>query len=228
MSTPQSFVMRGARDAVAAGLGHIEEQVGVIELAVVDNPGLAFDLAKTLIESTCRTVLKERSVAYDSRDDLPKLFRATTNHLPFLPAQESNAIEVRRSLEQTIGGLNTVIQSICELRNQCGFASHGSAEPRPIMEMSQARLVAEAADSIVGFLYHVHRQDRSPSPESNFEKNEEFNNYIDETYEPVTIFDVKLRPSEILFQMEPQSYNIYLTDFDNDKAEDSSQSGGGM
>ena len=28
------------------------------------------------------------------------------------------------------GGLSTAIQGICELRNQCGFASHGSGTPR--------------------------------------------------------------------------------------------------
>ena len=47
---------------MAGGLAHIEEHVEGIERAVVENPGLAFDLAKTLIESTCRTVLEERSV----------------------------------------------------------------------------------------------------------------------------------------------------------------------
>ena len=79
---PQPFVMHGARDAMARGLAHIEEQVKGIEQAVVENPGLAFDLAKTLIESTCRAVLGERSVAYAAADDLPKLFRSATQNLP--------------------------------------------------------------------------------------------------------------------------------------------------
>ncbi len=58
------FVMHGAREAVACGLVHIERQVHALELAVAENPGLAFDLAKTLIESVCRAVLGERSVAF--------------------------------------------------------------------------------------------------------------------------------------------------------------------
>ena len=73
-----TFVMYGARDAMAGGLVHIEEQVKGIEQAVVENPGLAFDLAKTLIESTCRAVLGERSVVYAATDDLPKLFKSAT------------------------------------------------------------------------------------------------------------------------------------------------------
>ena len=210
------FVMHGARDAMAGGLAHIDEQVKGIERAVVENPGLAFDLAKTLIESTCRAVLGERSVAYAATDDLPKLFRSATQHLPFLPATASDAAEVRKSLQQTLAGLNTAIQGICELRNQCGFASHGSGVPRPVMEAVQALLAAEAADAIVGFLHRVHRQDRTPppAPGPTFNNNDAFNDHVDETFGPFTVFDVAFRPSEVLFRMEPETYRIYLAEFD--------------
>ena len=217
--TPQPFVMHGSRDAIAGGLAHIDKQVDAIEQAVDENPGLAFDLARTLIESACRTVLDERSVAYAATDDLPKLFRSVTQHLPFLPATASDAVEVRNSLQRTLGGLSTAIQGICELRNQCGFASHGSGEPRPIMEAIQALLAAEAADTIVGFLHRVHRQDRTPSPRPTFENNGDFNNHVDESLGPIVIFDVEFRPSEVLFQMEPESYRIYLAEFDSGNAE---------
>jgi hypothetical protein len=212
----QPFVMHGARDAMAGGLAHIEEQVKGIEQAVVENPGLAFDLAKTLIESTCRAVLGERSVAYAATDDLPKLFKSITQHLPFLPATASDAAEVRRSLQQTLAGLNTAIQGVCELRNQCGFASHGSGEPRPVMEGVQALLAAEAADAIVGFLHRVHRQDRTPrpAPGPTFDDNRAFNDHVDATFGPVRVFEVEFRASEVLFRMEPETYRIYLAEFD--------------
>ena len=111
------FVMHGARDAMAGGLAHIEEQVNGIEHAVVGNPGLAFDLAKTLIRSTCRAVLGQRSVAFSEKDDLPQLFKAATLNLPFLPPTASGAGATRESLS-LIGGLSTAVQGICELRNQ--------------------------------------------------------------------------------------------------------------
>ena len=216
----QPFVMHGARDAMVAGLTHIEEHVKGIEQAVVENPSLAFDLARTLIESTCRTMLNERSVAYATRDDLPKLFRLVTNNLPFLPTTESDAVKVRKSLLQTLTGLSTAIQGICELRNHCGL-SHGSGGPRPKMEAAQALLAAETADTIVGFLHRVHRQDRTPLPGPTFENNENFNSHVDELFESVVIFDVEFKPSDVLFQMEPESYRIYLAEFDSDNAETS-------
>jgi hypothetical protein len=212
------FVMHGARDAMAEGLAHIEEQVKGIEQAVIENPGLAFDLAKTLVESTCRAVLVERSVGYAATDDLPKLFKSATHNLPFLPATARDAAEVRRSLQQTLAGLNTAIQGICELRNQCGFASHGSGGPRPVMEAVQALLAAEAADAIVGFVHRVHRQDRTPppAPGPTFEDNSPFNDHVDETFGPFRVFEVEFRPSEVLFRMEPETYRIYLAEFDGD------------
>ena len=209
------FVMHSSRDAITEGLEHIEEHVIGIELAVVENPGLAFDLAKTLVEGTCRFILRERSIAYTDRDDLPKLFRSTIQNLPFLPVAASDAAGVRKSLEQALGGLSTAIQGICALRNQCGFASHGAGEPRPAMEPVQALLAAEAADTIVGFLHRVHRQDRkSPSPAgANFDENGPFNDHVDEACGPVRVFEVEFRASEVLFRMEPETYRIYLAEF---------------
>lgn len=213
--TTSAFTMHGARDAIAHGLVHIERQVHALETAVVDNPALAFDLAKTLVESVCRAVLGERSISFDDADDLPRLFRAVTTQLPFLPPAASDEPRARDSLRKTLGGLSTAIQGICELRNRCGFASHGSGVSRPSIESVQALLVAEAADTIVGFLHRVHRQDRTPppSPRALFDENSAFNDSVDEAHGMIQIFEAEFRPSEVLFQMEPETYRVYLSEF---------------
>lgn len=209
------FVMHGARDAIAGGLGHIEQQVKSIELAVFENPGLAFDLAKTLIESVCRAVLSERAIPYTNEDDLPKLLKTAMNHLPFLPPTASEETEIRESLKRMISGLNTIMQGICELRNQCGFASHGSDKQRLIMESVQALLAAEAADTVVGFLHRIHRQDRTLplSQRALYEDNPAFNESVDEAHGVIRIFEAEFQPSEVLFRMEPETYRVYLAEF---------------
>jgi len=214
------FAMHSAREAIAGGLAHIDEQVKGIEQAVTSNAGLAFDLAKTLIETVCRTILGERGIAVRPHDDLPKLFRTATSHLPFLPPAASGEAELRRSLAQTLNGLSTAVQGVCELRNACGFASHGSEGLRPAMEGVQALLAAEAADTIVGFLHRVHRQDRTPppSPRAEYERNGAFNDYVDEAHGVIRVFEVEFRPSEVLFQMEPESYRIYLAEYEPEPA----------
>ena len=128
----------------------------------------------------------------------------------------SEAAKVRKSLKKTLGGISTAIQGICELRNQCGFTSHGSDGPRPVMEGVQALLAAEAADTIIGFLHRVHRQDRTslPAARASFDDNFAFNESLDEAFSPFRIIDVEFRPSEVLFTLEPETYRIYLADFD--------------
>lgn len=210
------FTMQGARAALAGGWSHIEEQVKGIERAVVENPGLAFDLAKTVVESTCKAILTERKIAFGSDDDLPKLFKGVTTCLPLLPAAASSEAEARKSLVQTLNGLHTALQGVCELRNAYGFASHGSGGPRPVMESVQALLAAQAADAIVGFLHGVHRRERAPLPglPRAYDDSKAFNTYVDEANAVVQIFDLEYRPSEVLFSVDPEAYRDLLSRFE--------------
>jgi hypothetical protein len=204
-----------AHAAISSGMPHIEEQVNSIEQAVVENAGLTFDLAKTLIQSVCRTMLAERAISFDSADDLPKVFKTATANLPFLPTSLSGEPELRKSLARTLNGLHTAVHGICELRNKCGFASHGMDGSRPKLEAVQALLAAEAADTIVGFLHGVHMQDRlrPASHLAQYEENPEFNDYVDEVHEMIRIFEAEFKPSDVLFQLEPETYHVYLSEF---------------
>lgn len=213
------FLMHGAREAAANGLAHTVEQIAAIEQAMETSPGLVFDLARTLVESTCRTVLSERGIHWGRTDDLPVLFKRVTNEsgIRLLPVDGQASPEVRTSLKQTINGLNTALQGICALRNHCGFASHGADGPRPELEVGQALLAAEAADAIVGFLHRMHRasderelttQDREPL------RDEVFDRWIDEAYGPFAIFEAEFQASDILLALESETYRVYLAEFE--------------
>jgi Abortive infection C-terminus len=209
------FVMHGARAAIAGGLSHIEDQIDSIEQAVTGNPGLAFDLARTVVESACKAILRERKITFAPDDPLPGLFRAVTMTLPLLPVALSSDADARRSLTQTLNGLHTALQGVCELRNAFGFASHGAGAPRPAMESFQALLAAQTADAIVGFLYRIHCQERTPMQPSQlvFADHEAFNAYVDEANAIVRIFELEYRPSEVLFSCDQQAYRDLLSGF---------------
>lgn len=199
---------------MAGWLPHIEEQVSVIEQAVAEQSHLAFDFAKTLVESILRAVLKERSVPYTDKDDLPKLHKLVTQNLPLLPSAASSEPKVRKSLQRTTRGLASTVQGIAELRNACGLASHGSGEPRPKLEAAQALVAVQAADAIAGFFYRVHKDTQRLEAPPSFDANEGFNTYLDETWGPTfRIGAARFRPSEVLFQMESDTYHIYRADF---------------
>lgn len=226
-----AFIMHGARAAVAGGMQHIEEQVKALEQAVVENTGLAFDLAKTLIESACKTIISERGGAFDKDDDLPKLFKSVCQTVPFLPVELAGDADARKSLLQTLNGLKVAVQGVCELRNSFGFASHGSEGPRPIMEGVQALLAAQAADAVIGFLYGVHSQELTRPRTTRFEyrANPEFNEWIDEQCEPVRILSLDpYRPSEVLFYVDQEAYRDTLASYaaEEDQTEEAFGEGG--
>lgn len=214
------FMMYSAREAMAAGMLHIEEQIKAIERSVTENPGLAFDLAKTLIESTCKTILSERKVSFAPDDDLPKLFKTVTNHLPFLPVPSANETEARKKLTQTLGGLHTSLQGVCELRNAYGFASHGTDAQRPAMASAQAMLAAQAADTIIGFLHRVHRQAEAvlTSTKLTYDDNSDFNDFLDYANDPIQIFSLEYKASEVLFNVDQEAYRDLLANYGDDEA----------
>ncbi|MGH8678612.1 MAG: abortive infection family protein [Burkholderiales bacterium] len=210
-----AFAMHGAREVMSNGMPHIEEQITGIEQAVVEKPGFALDLARTLIESVCKTILTERKISFNSDDDLPRLFKIVTTNLPFMPSSVSGNADARKSLKKTLGGLLTAVHGVCELRNAYGFASHGAEGHRPAMETVQALMVAQSADAIVGFLHRTHREERLPptSTRLEYEDNQNFNDYVDEAHEPVRILGSEFKPSAVLFNLEPETYRVALAEF---------------
>jgi hypothetical protein len=211
------FVMHGARAAMAGGLLHIDEQVKALEQSISENPALAFDLARTVIESACKTILAERGVEYGKDDELPKVFKAATQALPFLPLALAGDSGARRSLLKTLSGLSTALHGVCELRNLFGFSSHGTDAPHLAMEGTQALLAAQAADAIVGFLYTVHRQDlsRPRTAPLQYDDNPAFNEWLDDQCEPVRILSLPAYlPSEVLFNVDQEAYHDLLTEYE--------------
>ncbi len=210
------FVMRGARDAIAHGFVELTEHVTAIERALDENPGLAIDLARTITEMTCRRILAECNVQYSDSDNLSSLFREVRRNVRMLPPDASGEAGARGSLNQALNGLNTVVQGISALRSQAGFVSHGHPYGPPRMERLQALLVTTSADAIVGFLYGAHTYDRTASPDEAvlpYGENQAYNDFIDENYGALEVFDSSFRASEILFQMEPATYSLHLTEF---------------
>ena len=83
------------------------------------------------------------------------------------------------------------------------------------MGVAHAVLAAQAADTIIGFLYDVHVQDLPTIASGTlaFAPNSVFDEYLDDQFETVSILGVEFLPSDVLFQLEPESYQAYLEEF---------------
>jgi hypothetical protein len=218
---PDTFLMHGSR-AVLASFGsavHIEHQIHTIERAISENPPLAFDLAKALVETICRTILQDRGKTYDSNWELNKLFNETTQCLRLVPETHSADPDMRRSIQRTLAGLNGLIQGLCELRNKAGIASHGHDAFDIPMETLQALLAARAADALVHYLFSVHRSYvRDPNiGRIHYDDFGEFNDFVNESHEPIQIFELVFQASEVLFYVDADGYRAKLAEFQTDK-----------
>ena len=211
------FQMVGARAAVLDGpiAEAIEQQINAIENAMESVPDFAFDLSKTLVESVCKTVLEDLGQPADPRWDCPQLLRETMNKLSLLPRGHPGGKDARDCVEKTIRGMLQTIQGLCELRNKHGLASHGRDAHAARMDLRQATLAAQAADTIVSFLYRIHRDAlmQTPGARVYYEDHAAFNEAFDRDNQTIRLGDVELLPSRVLFQGDREAYKAALNEY---------------
>jgi len=217
-STAQAhFRMVGTRAAVLDGpiAEAIEQQIHAIENALASVPDFAFDLSKTLVESVCKTVLADIGRPADPKWEAQRLLKETTNRLALLPRNHPNPAKARNSVEKTTRGLLQTIQGLCELRNGYGMASHGRDGFSARLDLRQATLAAQAADTIVSFLYRIHRDAlmQTPGARVYYEDHADFNEAFDGDNEPVRLGEVELLPSRVLFHGDHEAYKAALQEY---------------
>ena len=212
----ERFQMVGARALVLDGTiaEAIEHQIDAIENALASVPDFAFDLSKTLVESVCKTVLADIGQPADLRWDAPQLLKETTSHLALLPRGQPHPAKAHDSVEKTIRGLLQTIQGLCELRNRYGMASHGRDGFSARLGLRQATLAAQAADTIVSFLYRIHRDAlmQTPGARVYYQDHADFNRAFDRDNEPIQLGGVVLVPSRVLFYGDREAYKAALND----------------
>lgn len=226
------FQMVGARAAVLDGpiAEAIEQHINAIESALESVPDFAFDLSKTLVESVCKTVLADIGQPANPNWDAPRLLKETTSRLALLPPGHPDPVKARDSVEKTIRGLLQSIQGLCELRNGYGMASHGRDSFSARLDLRQATLAAQAADTIVSFLYRIHRDAlmQTPGTRVYYEDHGDFNETFDRDNEVIRLGDLELLPSRVLFHTDREAYKAALNDYvaERDGCADGDEVGG--
>jgi hypothetical protein len=221
--------MHGAREILTytADAVHIERQIKAIEHAVFADPSMAFDLSRALVEGACKTILRDRGHSVPEHPKLPALFWETLTRLQIVPDSHIGDKKLADSLRKTAGGLHTVVQGLCELRDLQGSASHGKYADTVPLEPAQAILSARAADTVVSFLFRVHRDYLAqPKPKKlEYRDSEEFNDFLDQSNDPVRIFDLTYTASEVLYAVDYQAYVDMLGSYSTEEADEPASSG---
>lgn len=227
---PARFQMVGARAAILAGptSESLDELVHAIENAIEGVPDFAFGLSKALIESVCKTVLADIGKPANATCKFHELVKETLNQFPLVSSEHSEHAKARESIKTTLRGLQQTVQGLCELRNAFDVGAHGRDAFSPRLTLRQATLAAQAADTIVSFLYRIHRDalSRTPGERIYYEDHKDFNETFDQDNELVRIGELELLPSRVLFHTDREAYKTALNEYilERDGGEDADAS----
>lgn len=111
-----------------------------------DDPEGAITAARTLIETVCKHILDAAGVEYGEKDDLPKLYKATSEVLNLAPSQHADKV-----LKTILQGCHTVVQNLGTLRNKAGDA-HGRGRTGYKPQSRHAALAVNLAGTMEMFL----------------------------------------------------------------------------
>jgi Abortive infection C-terminus len=123
----------------------IREHLSRLQRVSQSDPPLAIGTAKELIESTAKTVLQERGLKVDDRDDLPTLVKRAQEAVGLHPSTTKPGPDGTDAVKRILGGLTTIALGLGELRNRGYGTGHGPRGERIGLRPRHARLAVNAA-----------------------------------------------------------------------------------
>jgi hypothetical protein len=121
----------------------IHDHLRRLVVSVDSDPRLAVSVAKDLVESTAKLVLRERGEIVTGKEDLPALVARAQAALQLSAAGVESSDEAR-TLKTILGSLSRLTQGVTELRNKVGVG-HGREAVPTWVRPRHARLAAGAA-----------------------------------------------------------------------------------
>lgn len=150
-----SIVKKGENIKQILNAEYVTQQINLMESSIENSPHISIGLAKELIETCCKSIFDERNENYDAKWDLPKLMKETTKLLKLIPEDIPNKIKAASSIKQILGSLSSVVQGVCEVRNEYG-SGHGKNGKFKGLQPRHAKLAVGAASTLAIYLLETH------------------------------------------------------------------------
>lgn len=212
----------------------IREQVEALEDALPERPGIAVSFCRTLIETTCKTILIDRGQTPDNAWEAPKLIAETTKFL-HLGTHDSGHTDpdLKEGAQKLVRGVNSIIDGVMQIRNAYGAAAHGSDAYAPMLDARYAEILARATDAVVGLLFktHLNGSGKGPLARLRYGDHKDFDEWVDSGFGPFEVLETPLIASEALFRTDINAYRAALVAYRQEqeaaKAEGAAGDGGG-
>ncbi|MCW5797326.1 MAG: abortive infection family protein [Nitrospira sp.] len=139
-----------AIDLTGISLSGVREQWLVATSRLTGSASSAVTAARTLLESTCKTVLDECGISADGSGDLTRLFNQTRDALGLKTSQAA-----LKSVNEILSGLISVTNGLAAMSNTAGDR-HGQIAGARLEDVTVASLCVHSAGLTALFLAQVH------------------------------------------------------------------------
>lgn len=134
---------------------YVRTKTKIMVDALPNDTDLAIGTAKELIETVCKSILVGKGVAIPKEWDFPRLFKEMAKTVVSLDGVDiENPESAKKSILQIIGGMNTAIQGITELRNAYG-SGHGKDANFKGLPSAYAQFIVSIASDIAVFVLSI-------------------------------------------------------------------------
>ncbi len=129
---------------------YVNSKINTMTEAIHKDTDLAIGTAKELLETTCKSILKQKAKTIESDWTLPQLLKATTSSLDFTPKEADDPDKADKSIRQILGGITSIVHGLAELRNSYG-TGHGKDANFKGLEIKYAKLFVGVVSEIAIF-----------------------------------------------------------------------------
>ena len=128
----------------------VRDQWWVASSRLPKSPSSAITAARTLVESTCKTILEECGETPDGSGDLQKLLKQVRESLDLKTGRD-----VPKSVNEILSGLVSLINGLSSISNDAGDR-HGNVGGIRLEDITISSLIVHAAGTAALFLAQVH------------------------------------------------------------------------
>jgi len=129
---------------------YIEQKIKIINDSLENNTDLAIGLAKELIETVCKSILKGKNVPFEKDWDVLKLIKETNNVINFKNTDLHDPDGAEKSIKMILGGISAIVHGVAELRNAYG-TGHGKEANFKMLEPKYAKLIVGLVHDLILF-----------------------------------------------------------------------------
>lgn len=135
---------------------YLINQIERIEKAIEEDVELAIGESKSLVESCCKTILKEMNVNYENLK-LPELFKEVLKAMNLRREDISENVKSSENIKKILSSFSTIVEGITKIRNEHG-TGHGKIAKTQVLKKRHAKLIAGASITLTEYLFEYYQE----------------------------------------------------------------------